>query len=96
MAAPVTRLFMVGQAHSALGTTKIVTGDVHERKAIWRIDQTAPEGPLHLGQRRAHFGDERSRLRRRRGSSYRSSSEGRVRADDALQLSTIGSARTKT
>ena len=44
MAASVTRLFMAGQAHSALGTAKIVTGDVHERKAIWRIDQTAPEG----------------------------------------------------
>lgn len=44
MAAAVTRLFMAGQSHSALGTAKIVTGDVHERKAIWRIDQTAPEG----------------------------------------------------
>jgi hypothetical protein len=34
---------MAGQAHSALGTAKIVTGDVHQRQAIWRIDQTAPE-----------------------------------------------------
>ncbi|MGE3968304.1 MAG: CBASS cGAMP-activated phospholipase [Dongiaceae bacterium] len=48
MAASVTRLFMAGQAHSALGTAKIVTGDVHERKAIWRIDQTAPEGRYTL------------------------------------------------
>ena len=44
MAASVARLFMAGQAHSALGTAKIVTGDVHHRKAIWRIDQTAPAG----------------------------------------------------
>jgi patatin-like phospholipase/acyl hydrolase len=48
MAASVTRLFMAGQAHSALGTAKIVTGDVHERKAIWRIDQMAPEGRYTL------------------------------------------------
>jgi uncharacterized protein len=48
MAASVTRLFMAGQAHSALGAAKIVTGDVHERKAIWRIDQTAPEGRYTL------------------------------------------------
>lgn len=44
MATSVTRLFMAGQAHSALGTAKIITGDLHERRAIWRIDQTAPEG----------------------------------------------------
>jgi hypothetical protein len=48
MATSVTRLFMAGQAHSALGTAKIVTGDLHERKAIWRIDQTAPEGRYTL------------------------------------------------
>jgi uncharacterized protein len=39
---------MEGQAHSALAIAKIVTGDVHERKAIWRIDQTAPEGRYTL------------------------------------------------
>jgi patatin-like phospholipase/acyl hydrolase len=44
MATSVARLFMAGQAHSALGTAKIITGDVHLRKAIWRIDQVAPEG----------------------------------------------------
>ena len=48
MAAAVTRLFMAGQAHSALGTAKIITGDAHKRKAIWRIDQTAPEGRYTL------------------------------------------------
>jgi patatin-like phospholipase/acyl hydrolase len=36
------RLFMAGQSHSALGAAKIITGDVHDRKAIWRIDQTVP------------------------------------------------------
>ena len=39
---------MAGQAHSALGTAKIITGDVHDRKAIWRIDQAAPEGRYTL------------------------------------------------
>ena len=48
MAASVTRLFMAGQVHSALGIAKILTGDVHKRKAIWRIDQTAPEGRYTL------------------------------------------------
>jgi patatin-like phospholipase/acyl hydrolase len=48
MAASVARLFMAGQAHSALGTAKIITGDVHHRKAIWRIDQTAAEGRYTL------------------------------------------------
>jgi hypothetical protein len=44
----VTRLFMTGQSHSAMGTAKIITGDVHHRKAIWRIDQHAPEGRYTL------------------------------------------------
>ena len=48
MVTSVTRLFMAGQSHSALGTAKIITGDVHHRKAIWRIDQTAPEGRYTL------------------------------------------------
>jgi hypothetical protein len=46
--ASMARLFMAGQAHSSLGTAKIITGDVHQRKAIWRIDQTAPEGRYTL------------------------------------------------
>ena len=48
MAASVARLFMAGQAHSALGTAKIITGDVHHRKAIWRIDETAAKGRYTL------------------------------------------------
>jgi uncharacterized protein len=44
MAGHVTRLFMAGQSHSALGAAKILTGDGHDHKAIWRIDQVAPNG----------------------------------------------------
>ena len=42
------QLFMAGQSHSALGTAKIITGDGHAHKAIWRIDQVAPEGRYTL------------------------------------------------
>jgi hypothetical protein len=48
MATSVARLFMAGQSHGAFGTAKIITGHSHERKAIWRIDQTAPEGRYTL------------------------------------------------
>lgn len=44
MVPSLARLFMAGQSHSALGTTKIVTGDGHDHRAIWRVDQTAPAG----------------------------------------------------
>jgi Patatin-like phospholipase len=48
MAFQMARLFMAGQSHSAMGAAKIVTRDVHSRKAIWRIDQTAPQGRYTL------------------------------------------------
>jgi hypothetical protein len=48
MAAHVTRLFMAGQAHSALGAAKILTGDGHDHRSIWRIDQVAPAGQYSL------------------------------------------------
>jgi uncharacterized protein len=48
MATSVTRLFMAGQSHSAIGIAKIITGDGHDHKAIWRIDQTAPGGRYAL------------------------------------------------
>lgn len=32
---------MAEQSRSALGITKIIAGDGHERKAIWRVDQVA-------------------------------------------------------
>jgi hypothetical protein len=35
---------LCGRGAQETRTAKIVTGDVHHRKAIWRIDQTAPEG----------------------------------------------------
>jgi patatin-like phospholipase/acyl hydrolase len=44
MASSLARLFMAGQSHSALGTAKILTGDGHDHRAIWRVDQTAPAG----------------------------------------------------
>jgi uncharacterized protein len=48
MAMSLARLFMAGQSHSALGTAKIVTGDGHDHRAIWRVDQTAPAGRYTL------------------------------------------------
>lgn len=48
MAMSVARLFLAGQSHSALGTAKIITGDGHGHRAIWRIDQTAPAGRYTL------------------------------------------------
>lgn len=48
MAAHVTRLFMAGQSHSAVGAAKILTGDGHDHRAIWRIDQVAPSGRYTL------------------------------------------------
>jgi hypothetical protein len=48
MATSVTRLFMAGQSHSAMGAAMIITGDGHDYRAIWRIDQTAPEGRYTL------------------------------------------------
>jgi len=52
MAANVTRLFMAGQSHSALGTAKILTGHGGGQQAIWRIDQTAPTGRYSLDNTR--------------------------------------------
>ena len=72
MATSVARLFMAGQAHSALGTAKIITGDVHQRKAIWRVDQTAPEGRYTLDNA-ARISEMRDLHLRKRASSYPSS-----------------------
>jgi hypothetical protein len=44
MTSSVARLLMAGQSHSALGTAKIITGDGHGHRAIWRVDQIAPTG----------------------------------------------------
>jgi hypothetical protein len=47
-ATSLTRLFMASQTHSAIGTAKILTGDGHDHRAIWRVDQIAPEGRYTL------------------------------------------------
>lgn len=44
----IIKMFMAGQAHSSQGTAMLLTGDPHERKAIWRINQTAPAGRFSL------------------------------------------------
>lgn len=36
--------FMAGQSHSSMGIAHLLTGDPHERKAIWRICQPVPDG----------------------------------------------------
>lgn len=41
-------LVMTGQSQGALGIAKTLTRDSIERKAIWRIDQTAPAGRYSL------------------------------------------------
>ena len=43
MATSVTRLFMAGQSHSANGAAMIITGDGHGHRAIWRVNQIAPQ-----------------------------------------------------
>lgn len=48
----VTQLFMAGQHHSSMGAAMILTGHPHDREAIWRVDQTAPEGRFTLDNTR--------------------------------------------
>lgn len=36
--------FMAGQSHGSMGIAHLLTGDPHERQAIWRICQPVPEG----------------------------------------------------
>ncbi|MEM9617927.1 MAG: CBASS cGAMP-activated phospholipase [Pseudomonadota bacterium] len=36
--------FMAGQSHGSMGIAHLITGDPHERKAIWRICQPVPDG----------------------------------------------------
>jgi hypothetical protein len=60
MASSIARLFMTGQLYSALGTAKIVTGDGHDRKAIWRVDQVAPASRYTLDDA-AHIAEMKNR-----------------------------------
>jgi uncharacterized protein len=48
MVSSLARLSMAGQSHSALGMAKIVTGDGHDHRPIWRVDQVAPAGRYTL------------------------------------------------
>lgn len=45
-------LFMDGQSHGAMGMAKILTGDVHKRKAIYRIDHHVPAGQYRMDDAR--------------------------------------------
>ncbi len=44
LAPQLASLFMAGQSHGSLGIAHILTGDPHERKAIYRISQPVPDG----------------------------------------------------
>ncbi|GHF71421.1 hypothetical protein similar to Patatin [Seohaeicola zhoushanensis] len=45
-------LFMAGQSHGSLGIAHILTGDPHERKAIYRVSQPVPDGFYSLDDTR--------------------------------------------
>lgn len=44
----VLSLFLDGQSSSAMGIAKLITGDPHERKAIYRYEARAPQGLFRL------------------------------------------------
>jgi len=44
LAPQLASLFMAGQSHGSLGIAHILTGDPHERRAIYRISQPVPDG----------------------------------------------------
>ena len=44
IAPQIAGFFMDGQSHGSLGIAKILTGDPHERNAIYRISQPVPDG----------------------------------------------------
>src|SRR5690606_24297206 len=44
----VINLFMDGQSHGALGIAKLLTGDGHERTAIYRVNQTVPQSTYRM------------------------------------------------
>jgi hypothetical protein len=48
----VISLFMDGQSHGAMGMAKLLTGDVHKRKAIYRIDHHVPRGKYRMDDAR--------------------------------------------
>jgi patatin-like phospholipase/acyl hydrolase len=44
LAPQLASLFMAGQSHGSLGIAHILTGDPHDRRAIYRISQPVPDG----------------------------------------------------
>lgn len=44
----VLNLFMDGQSFGAIGTAKLIVGDDHERKALYRVDHTVPANSFKL------------------------------------------------
>ena len=55
LAPQLASLFMAGQSHGSLGIAHILTGDPHERRAIYRISQPVPDGFYTLDNtRRIH------------------------------------------
>jgi patatin-like phospholipase/acyl hydrolase len=52
LAPQLASLFMAGQSHGSLGIAKILTGDEHERRAIYRVSQPVPDGFYSLDDTR--------------------------------------------
>lgn len=55
LAPQMASMFMAGQSHGSLGIAQILTGDPHDRKAIYRVSQPVPDGFYSL--------DDTSRIR---------------------------------
>lgn len=52
IAPQLSSIFMAGQSHGSLGIAKILTGDDHERRAIFRVSQPVPDGFYSLDDTR--------------------------------------------
>lgn len=52
LAPQIASLFMDGQSHGSLGIAHILTGDPHQRRAIYRISQPVPDGFYSLDNTR--------------------------------------------
>ena len=48
----IVKLFMDGQSHGAMGIAKLITGHEHDRRAIYRIDHTAPKDTYKMDDTR--------------------------------------------
>lgn len=44
LAPQMASLFLAGQSHGSLGMAQILTGDPHQRKAVYRVSQPVPDG----------------------------------------------------